>query len=169
MPLEPFSRRLGSFAGSTVGSTGVTINVYNWGQYIADGTDGVINVNKGGRLEMRDGLNRGAYNDNDITINGNIHSNSDINMKNAVLAPGRTATAVRKIEPSNKEGWYKSIALDMPSYSSLDSVIKDMDNKVVHSGSIIKKADEGFQSLYDRVREQFLDNKDKYYLSFFPN
>ena len=26
--------------------TPVTINVYNWGQYISDGTDGYIDVNK---------------------------------------------------------------------------------------------------------------------------
>ena len=25
---------------------GTTINVYNWGQYISDGTDGYIDVNK---------------------------------------------------------------------------------------------------------------------------
>lgn len=33
-------------ARSIAGSTGVTINVYNWGQYISDGTDGYIDVNK---------------------------------------------------------------------------------------------------------------------------
>lgn len=39
-----------SFAGvlttkATAADTGVTINVYNWGQYISDGTDGYIDVN----------------------------------------------------------------------------------------------------------------------------
>ena len=31
---------------SALADDGVTINVYNWGQYISDGTDGAIDVNK---------------------------------------------------------------------------------------------------------------------------
>ena len=39
-----------SFAGcftakAAAADTGVTINVYNWGQYISDGTDGYLDVN----------------------------------------------------------------------------------------------------------------------------
>ena len=66
------SRMKGSFSLSHWSATN-TVNVN--GTLISDVVvsscdgKGVINVNKGGRLEMRDGLNRGAYNDNDITIN----------------------------------------------------------------------------------------------------
>ena len=88
-------------------------------------------------------------NGNNISINGNIHSNSDIDMKNAVLSAGHTATAVRRIEPANQEGWYKSIALDMPSYDSLGSALNSMSNRVIYNGSITKKKDDGFQSLID--------------------
>ena len=36
-----------SFLGSaSAAKSDVTINVYNWGQYISDGTDGYIDVNK---------------------------------------------------------------------------------------------------------------------------
>ncbi|MDO4818606.1 MAG: hypothetical protein Q3986_09295, partial [Akkermansia sp.] len=66
------SRMKGSFSLSHWSATN-TVNVN--GTLISDVVvsscdgKGVINVNNGGRLEMRDGLNRGAYNDNDITIN----------------------------------------------------------------------------------------------------
>ena len=95
---------------------------------------------------------------NNITINGNIHSNSDIDMKNAVLAPGRTATAVRRIEPSNQEGWYKSIALDMPSYSSLEDVVGKMENKVTYIGNYSGGKTEGFQSLIEEACEVYENN-----------
>ncbi|MCQ2370885.1 MAG: hypothetical protein MJ058_02375 [Akkermansia sp.] len=66
------SRMNGSFSLSHWSAANV-VNVY--GTLISDvvvsscdGT-GTINVYEGGRLEMRDGLNRGNYNDNAITIN----------------------------------------------------------------------------------------------------
>lgn len=37
---------LSPFASAAPADAGVTINVYNWGMYISDGTDGGINVNK---------------------------------------------------------------------------------------------------------------------------
>lgn len=93
---------------------------------------------------------------NNIEINGNIHSNSDINMKNAVLSSGSVATAVRNVSPSTS-GWYgNSIALDMPSYPSFETAMSRMPGYVMLAGDItIKKNEGGFAALVDMALEQF--------------
>lgn len=93
---------------------------------------------------------------NNIQINGNIHSNSDINMQHAVLSPGSVATAVRTVNPA-ANGWRgNSIALDMPSFSSFESAMSRMPGYVILSGDItVKKKDGGFQALVDMALEQF--------------
>ena len=91
---------------------------------------------------------------NNIHINGNIHSNSDINMQHAVLSPGSVATAVRNVNPASN-GWTgNSIALDMPAFSSFETAMNRMPGYVMLSGDIsIKKG--GFQELIDQALEQY--------------
>lgn len=92
---------------------------------------------------------------NNIWINGNIHSNSDINMKHAVLSPGSVATAVRSVSPASN-GWTgNSIALDMPSYPSFASALERLPGYVMLSGDITVKKD-GFQVLVDSALESYL-------------
>lgn len=93
---------------------------------------------------------------NNIEINGNIHSNSDINMKNAVLSSGSVATAVRNVSPSTS-GWYgNSIALDMPSYPSFETAMSRMPGYVMLAGDItIKKNEGGFAALVEMALAQF--------------
>lgn len=96
---------------------------------------------------------------NNITINGNIHSNSDITMRHAVLGNGAIATAVRNTVPSTA-GWNaNSIALDMPSFRSFESALKGMHPAVVEfGGNVTKNSKSGFEELLsealDRYREQ---------------
>lgn len=89
-------------------------------------------------------------NGNNIKINGDIHSNSDIIMKNAVLGPGVQATAVHHTNP-NSAGWKPGqIARDMPSFASFEKALTEMkDTVVVFEGSISKGKHDGFQSLID--------------------
>lgn len=54
-----------SEAATTVGSTGVTINVYNWGEYIANGTDGYIDVNKAFTEATGIGVNYTTFDSNE--------------------------------------------------------------------------------------------------------
>ena len=49
----------------TVGSTGVTINVYNWGEYIANGTDGYIDVNEAFTEATGIGVNYTTFDSNE--------------------------------------------------------------------------------------------------------
>ena len=93
---------------------------------------------------------------NNIQINGNIHSNSDINMQHAVLSPGSVATAVRTVNPA-ANGWRgNSIALDMPSFPSFETAMSRMPGYVLFSGDVtIKKNEGGFQALVDMALEQF--------------
>ena len=93
---------------------------------------------------------------NNIEINGNIHSNSDINMKNVVLSSGSVATAVRNVSPSTN-GWYgNSIALDMPSYPSFETAMGRMPGYVMLAGDItVKKNEGGFAELVEMALAQF--------------
>ena len=96
-------------------------------------------------------------NGNNIAINGDIHSNSDISMKNAVLGPGVQATAVHHTDP-HSDGWKPGqIARDMPSYSSFEKALTDMTDTVVFEGSISKDKHDGFQSLIDEAIEVYED------------
>lgn len=92
---------------------------------------------------------------NNIHINGNIHSNSDIDMQHAVLSPGSVATAVRNVNPASN-GWSgNSIALDMPSYPSFASALERMPGYVrLESDITIKKG--GFQNLIDGALEAYI-------------
>ena len=92
---------------------------------------------------------------NNIHINGNIHSNSDINMQHAVLSSGSVATAVRNVNPS-ANGWYgNSIALDMPSFASFEKALSSTPGYVAVGGDItIKKG--GFSELVDLAVDEFL-------------
>lgn len=91
------SRFMGSFSLSHW-SADNTVNVY--GTLISDVVvsscdgKGIINVENGGRLEMRDGLNRGNYNDNAITFNvksgatlaaGTTHNTTETKNSNNVV------------------------------------------------------------------------------------
>lgn len=92
---------------------------------------------------------------NNIQINGNIHSNSDISMPNAVLAPGAVATAVRHVRPSSA-GWSgNSIAMDMPSFSSFEKGLNKKSDVVVFPGNVVKNAKDGFASLLRDAEEQY--------------
>jgi len=93
---------------------------------------------------------------NNIQINGNIHSNSDINMQHAVLSPGSVATAVRDVNPA-ANGWHgNSIALDMPSFSSFETAMNSMPGYVMLDGDItIKKNEGGFAALVQMALDQF--------------
>ena len=91
---------------------------------------------------------------NDIHINGNIHSNSDIDMKNAVLSPGSVATAVRNVNPASN-GWRgNSIALDMPSFPSFEKAMSRMPGYVQFSGDDIVKKN-GFAQLVEDALDQY--------------
>ena len=91
------SRFMGSFSLSHWNANN-TVNVY--GTLISDVVvsscdgKGIINVESGGRLEMRDGLNRGNYNDNAITFNvksgatlaaGTTHNTTETKNSNNVV------------------------------------------------------------------------------------
>lgn len=92
---------------------------------------------------------------NNIYIDGNIHSNSDINMQHAVLGPGSVATAVRTVNPASN-GWTgNSIALDMPSFQSFASAMSSMPGYVVFSGDFIGKKNSGFNSLIEEAVEKY--------------
>lgn len=94
---------------------------------------------------------------NDIQINGNIHSNSDISMQHAVLGPGAMATAVRNVSPSTT-GWNgNSIALDMPSFSSFERALSGMPEVVEFSGSVVKNSKTGFQELINEALVKYWD------------
>ncbi len=49
----------------TEGTSGVTINVYNWGEYIANGTDGYIDVNKAFTEATGIGVNYTTFDSNE--------------------------------------------------------------------------------------------------------
>ena len=92
---------------------------------------------------------------NNIHINGNIHSNSDIDMKHAVLSSGSVATAVGSVSPASN-GWHgNSIALDMPSFPSFERAMSDMPGYVMLDGDITVKK-EGFGKLVDTAVDQFI-------------
>lgn len=92
---------------------------------------------------------------NDITINGNIHSNSDITMRNAVLGSGSIATAVRNVIPSTS-GWNaNSIALDMPSYRSFESALKGITPMVEFGGNVTKNSKGGFNELISEALARY--------------
>lgn len=92
---------------------------------------------------------------NDIHINGNIHSNSDISMQHAVLGPGVIATAVNNVNPST-DGWNgNSIALDMPSFRSFETALSGMQALVEFSGNVTKKSKTGFAELIDEALEKY--------------
>ena len=95
---------------------------------------------------------------NNIQINGNIHSNSDINMQHAVLSPGSVATAVRTVNPA-ANGWRgNSIALDMPSFASFETAMTSMPGYVSLPGDItVKKNEGGFQALVNMALEEYID------------
>ena len=96
---------------------------------------------------------------NDITINGNIHSNSDITMRHAVLSEGAVATAVRNIQPSTK-GWNaNSIALDMPSFQSFESALSRMDAVAEFPGNVKKNSKTGFQELINEAVAKYHEKK----------
>ena len=108
-----------------------------------------------------------AITGNDITINGNIHSNSDIIMRNAVLGNGAIATAVRNVVPSST-GWNgNSIALDMPSFRSFESGLKGITPMVEFGGNVTKNSKAGFAELINealaRYREQAGNNNSYLY------
>lgn len=91
---------------------------------------------------------------NNIQINGNIHSNSDIDMQHAVLSPGSVATAVRNVNPASN-GWTgNSIALDMPSFPSFETAMSRMPGYVMLSGDIVVQKG-GFQELIQAAQEQY--------------
>lgn len=92
---------------------------------------------------------------NNIQINGNIHSNSDIDMQHAVLSPGSVATAVRSVNPA-ANGWHgNSIALDMPSFPSFEKAMSSMPGYVMISGDVTVKKGGGFQALVDTALSEF--------------
>lgn len=108
-----------------------------------------------------------AITGNDITINGNIHSNSDITMRNAVLSDGSIATAVRNVIPST-DGWNgNSIALDMPSFRSFESALQGITPVIEFGGNVTKSSSAGFQELINeavaRYHEQAGPNKNYLY------
>ncbi len=93
---------------------------------------------------------------NNIQINGNIHSNSDISMPNAVLAPGAVATAVRHVRPSSA-GWTgNSIAVDMPSFSSFEKGLNQKSDVVEYAGNVVKKSKDGFAALLSEAEEKYV-------------
>ena len=85
---------------------------------------------------------------NNITINGNMHSNSDIDMPNAVLGAGYQATAVRDVSPEHN-GWSSGhLALDMPSIDLFENAIRNEQNYIKIEGDItLKKNHYSFQTL----------------------
>ncbi len=94
---------------------------------------------------------------NNIEINGDIHSNSDISMKNAVLGPGAMATAVNNTNPATS-GWNShSIARDMPSFRSFESAFSDMPEIIEFPGDVVKNSKTGFQELIDDAVEAYRD------------
>ena len=91
---------------------------------------------------------------NNIQINGNIHSNSDIDMQHAVLSPGSVATAVRNVNPASN-GWKaNSIALDMPSFPSFETAMSRMPGYVRIDGDVVMKQG-GFQKLVQSALDQY--------------
>ena len=100
-------------------------------------------------------IQEGGYgmviNGEDIYINGNIHSNSDILMRNAVLGEGVVATAVRSVLP-NTEGWKgNQIALDMPSLAAFEKTIEGRTDIAEFNGTIVKNSHSGFGELVDEA------------------
>lgn len=89
---------------------------------------------------------------NNIFINGNIHSNSDISMRHAVLGSGVVATAVRSVNPSTT-GWKSNqIAIDMPSFESFETALAGMYEMVEFPQTILKSNTGGFdQFIKDAV------------------
>lgn len=117
-----------------------------------------------GRRIEDDGLGI-SVSGNDIQINGNIHSNADISMPNAVLSPGSVATAVHDVRPSGS-GWNGgSIAQDMPSFRSFESALNGMYGTVEFYGDVVKNAEDGFQELLDESQEMYwsMTGGDGYY------
>ena len=107
------------------------------GQKIEDGGDGI------------------TINGNNIYIDGNIHSNSDINMPKAVLASGSVATAVGNTSPSSS-GWNKgAITLDMPSYKSLKNAVTSTCKQVTFDSSVKKNSKTGFQELINEAVSKY--------------
>ena len=92
---------------------------------------------------------------NNIQINGNIHSNSDISMQHAVLSPGCVATAVRTVNPTANSWTGNSIALDMPSFRSFEKAMSGMPGYVVISGDVVGKKDAGFAELLETAATQY--------------
>lgn len=92
---------------------------------------------------------------NDITISGNIHSNSDISMRNATIVDGCVATAVRRVSISEGRGYENSIALDMPSFRSFQSALDVMPGRVSFGGNVTKSSKDGFAELVDEALARY--------------
>jgi len=92
---------------------------------------------------------------NNIQINGNIHSNSDISMSHAVLGDGVIATAVRNTNPSTT-GWNNNaIALDLPSFQNFENALQAVEPVVEFYGNITKKNKNGFQELINEALQKY--------------
>ena len=112
-----------------------------------------------------------AFTGNNIQINGDIHSNADIIMRNAVLGENAAAYAVRNTIPATA-GWNnKQTARDMPRFHSFESALDDMPEVVEFPGSIVKNSQTGFQDLIDEATSAYADkngnNEDYYYDGLF--
>lgn len=97
--------------------------------------------------KLDDGGSGISGNGNDLYIDGNIHSNSDIRMPHAVLSEGSVATAVHNVSPK-QAGWRDGcIAEDMPMAGPLRKDIIGMPELAHFHGNVIKKSKTGFQEL----------------------
>ena len=94
-----------------------------------------------------------------IFINGNMHSNSDIDMPNAILGNNCQATAVRDVNP-DRNGWSEGhLAKDMPSISLFENAIQDQRNYVKIEGDItLKKNHYSFQNLVNDAKTAYMNN-----------
>ena len=105
--------------------------------------------------KIEDGGEGITINGNSVLIEGNIHSNSNINMPHATLGGGAVATAVNTTNPSSS-GWNGgAIALDMPAVRPLKGEIMDMPYLVVFSSSVTKNSKTGFQELINESLNQY--------------
>jgi len=97
-----------------------------------------------------------SINGQNIYINGDIHSNSNITMASAVLGDGATATAVNTTNPSGS-GWNShSIARDMPTFQSVENALDGNQKVVTFSGSYtVKKNAGGFQYLINEALSKY--------------
>lgn len=101
--------------------------------------------------KIQDGGYGITINGNNVYINGDIHSNSDILMRDAVLAEGCVATAVRNTLP-NTAGWKgNQIARDMPSIAALDNALSQRADAAEFPRTVIKNSHSGFGELVDEA------------------